>query len=231
MELVAYLAAVSAIRDLAFWITGTLYGLLRRPAVYFPLPLAGMMAAAALGGVVLFGISGIVLATLVFHHAFSKRDDYRRWPTLIAGSLISLLCSVVEYRKFKRGPWTSRCGRWNARCGRPFRGADGIPPLHAARCCPEPDEGLKIRRIGPRAALRHRAPHRSFPSIRAIAPPPPGAETAPGPVAGDQPAAAHPACRSGPGCAGSSPALRSPRRSWPVRRRPRRSRCRCRRRA
>jgi len=48
-------------------------------------------------GVWFFGIGGIVLATLIFNSEMKKRQDYSRWPIIIAGATISILCSVAIY--------------------------------------------------------------------------------------------------------------------------------------
>jgi len=38
-----------------------------------------------------------VLATLIFNSDLKKRQDYSRWPIIIAGATISILCSVAIY--------------------------------------------------------------------------------------------------------------------------------------
>ena len=97
MELVFYLVLVAVISIASFWVLGTLYGLCRRPAIYFPFSLAGKMALSAVFGGLLFLVGGIILATLVFNGEMIKRNDYRRWPTLIAGAIISIICTVIIY--------------------------------------------------------------------------------------------------------------------------------------
>ena len=97
MEFVAFLLAIIFVSIGSFWVTGTLYGFFHRPAIYFPMSLATKMAASAVFGVWLFGIGGIVIATLVFNNAMMKRQDYSRWPAILAGSVISVVCSVIIY--------------------------------------------------------------------------------------------------------------------------------------
>lgn len=38
-----------------------------------------------------------MLATLIFNSEMKKRQDYSRWPIIIAGATISILCSVAIY--------------------------------------------------------------------------------------------------------------------------------------
>lgn len=74
-----------------FWLLGMVYGLFRRPAVWFPARLAATMAAAGLAGALVGGIGGIVLATVVMDQAFAKRDDYRTLPVVVGGVVISTI--------------------------------------------------------------------------------------------------------------------------------------------
>ena len=97
MELVLYLFIVTAISVGSFWFLGTLYGLFRRPAIYFPLTLAGKMAISAVLGGIFFLVGGVILATLVFNGEMMKRADYRRLPTLVTGAVISIACTVIIY--------------------------------------------------------------------------------------------------------------------------------------
>lgn len=97
MELVLYFFIVIVISVGSFWFLGTLYGLFRRPAIYFPMTLAGKMAISAVLGGIFFLVGGVILATLVFNGEMMKRADYQRWPTLIVGAVISIICTVIIY--------------------------------------------------------------------------------------------------------------------------------------
>ena len=97
VELVAYFAVVIVISVGSFWLAGSLYGLFHRPAIYFPLSLATKMALCATFGAMLFMVGGVVLATLVFNAEMKNMDDYKQWPVLIVGALISVLCTVVIF--------------------------------------------------------------------------------------------------------------------------------------
>ena len=97
MDLVLYLLAISLISLGSFWLMGMIYGLLHKPAIYFPLGLASKMAASAIFGALLFMIGGIVLSTLVFNHAMAKRPEYKKWPSIVSGLIISVICSVIIY--------------------------------------------------------------------------------------------------------------------------------------
>ena len=94
MELLIYLAAVFAVGLFSFWLLGFLYGICRRPAVYFPLSLALKMNLAGLLGAVVLGFGGIVAATAIFVLEFRKRDDFVMWKGIMTGALISTVCSV-----------------------------------------------------------------------------------------------------------------------------------------
>jgi len=96
MEFIAFLLAIGFVSIASFWLTGMAYGLIHRPAIYFPVSLATKMAAAAVFGVWFFGI-GIVLATIIFNAEMMKRPDYNRWPAVIAGILISVICTIAIY--------------------------------------------------------------------------------------------------------------------------------------
>jgi len=97
MEFTAFLLAIIFVSIASFWLTGILYGLIHRPAIYFPISLATKMAAGAVFGVWFFGVGGIVLATLIFNSEMMKRQDYNRWPTIFDGVLISTVCSIAIY--------------------------------------------------------------------------------------------------------------------------------------
>ena len=97
MELIAYFLLITLISVGSFWITGSLYGLIRSPSIYFPLSLAAKMAITAVLGGLMLMIGGVVLSTLVFNAEMKKRDDYQRWSTLACGALISVLCSGIIY--------------------------------------------------------------------------------------------------------------------------------------
>jgi len=81
----------------SFWLLGSLYGLFRSRKIYFPVSLAAKMAVSAVLGGFFFMIGGIVLSTLIFNADMQKRNDYERWPTVIAGTLISLLGSILTF--------------------------------------------------------------------------------------------------------------------------------------
>jgi hypothetical protein len=97
MELVLYFLVVALVSVSSFWLLGSLYGLVRTPAIYFPLGLATKMALAAVLGAFLLGIGGVVLATLIFNAEMMKRSDYRRWSTLLVGVGISIICTIAIY--------------------------------------------------------------------------------------------------------------------------------------
>ncbi|MGR8919217.1 MAG: hypothetical protein ACU85V_06340 [Gammaproteobacteria bacterium] len=89
MELVVFVVADFLAGIAVFCLLGALYGLVHRPAIYFP-PLLGVkMAAAAVLGLVLFGIGGIVLATWVFADAFTKREDHGTLKGVLVGLAIA----------------------------------------------------------------------------------------------------------------------------------------------
>ena len=97
MEFIAFILAIIFVSIGSFWLTGTIYGLIHRPAIYFPISLATKMAAAAVFGVWFFGVGGVVLATIIFNSEMMKRQDYKRWPTIIFGVTISLICTIAIY--------------------------------------------------------------------------------------------------------------------------------------
>ncbi len=97
MDLVLLIAATLTICTASFWIFGSAYSLLRRPAVYFPPSLAVKMALGALFGAIVMGFGGVLLATWIMNAEFRKRPDYSAWPCLIAGALISLVCSAITF--------------------------------------------------------------------------------------------------------------------------------------
>lgn len=97
MELIAYFLILIFVSVGSFWVAGILYGLARRPAVYFPVSLAAKMAACAVFGSLMFMVGGVILSTVVFNAEMAKRDDYTKWPTIISGALISILCTVAIY--------------------------------------------------------------------------------------------------------------------------------------
>ncbi len=97
MELVVYLVVVIIVSIGSFWLAGIIYGLFQRPAVYFPMSLAAKMAACAVFGSLLLMVGGVILSTLVFNAEMAKRSDYNRWPTIIFGALISVLCTIAIY--------------------------------------------------------------------------------------------------------------------------------------
>lgn len=79
----------------SFWLVGGLYGLSRKSKMYFPLSLAAKMYVAALVAGLYFMGGGILLATFIFNAEMEKRNDYKRWPTIIAGLVISTACSAL----------------------------------------------------------------------------------------------------------------------------------------
>ncbi len=97
MELIFYLFIVIFISIMIFWVLGFLYGLLRKPAIYFPFSLAAKMALVGFVGVWFFMIGGVILPALILDNAMSKRSDYKQWPTLIAGGIISLISIPLIY--------------------------------------------------------------------------------------------------------------------------------------
>lgn len=97
MELVLFILLLTILGILCYWLLGNLYSLMRTPAVYFPMSLALKMTLVTIVGAPLAGVGGIVLAILVFNHAFSKRDDYHQIREILAGTIISILASVAIF--------------------------------------------------------------------------------------------------------------------------------------
>lgn len=97
MELIIYLSVVALISVASFWIAGSFYGLIHRPAIYFPISLAAKMTFCAVFGSFIFMIGGVVLSTLVLNHEMAKRRDYSKWPTIFAGVIISIVCIIFIY--------------------------------------------------------------------------------------------------------------------------------------
>lgn len=91
MELVLFLLLVYLIAFGGFWLLGLLYGLCRRPMVYFPARLAATMAGVGLAGLPLGLIGGVVLAAVVMDRAFAKREDYRTVPVVVVAVVMSVL--------------------------------------------------------------------------------------------------------------------------------------------
>ena len=65
---------------------------------------AKMFVTALVAGLYLMG-GGIILSTLVFNLEMQKRKDYERLPTIIAGIVISTLCSVLVVYSFRYLVW------------------------------------------------------------------------------------------------------------------------------
>ena len=95
MELVLDFFLVTVVSIGSFWLAGSIYGLLHRPSIYFPVALATKMALSAVFGSLFFMIGGVILSTLVFNAEMSKRHDYSRWPVVFSGLVISILCTVI----------------------------------------------------------------------------------------------------------------------------------------
>lgn len=89
MEPVFFIAAVAAIGVSFFWVLGIIFGLIHRPAVWFPLKLAAQMAGAAAIGAVAFAIGAIALPTWLMCNEFKKRADYKPVLIIIGGVVIS----------------------------------------------------------------------------------------------------------------------------------------------
>lgn len=97
MQLVMFLLIITFISIMSFWISGTVYGLIRKPSIYFPITLAIKMAICSVFGSLMFMIGGVILSTFVFNYEMQKRADYKKWPTIISGLFISILCTVSIY--------------------------------------------------------------------------------------------------------------------------------------
>lgn len=97
MELLIYICVFTVICLGNFWLIGSVYGLLRKPKIYFPAVLAVKMAASSVVGALFFGVGGVILSTWVFVTEMKKRSDYQRWPNIISGAVISILGSVSAY--------------------------------------------------------------------------------------------------------------------------------------
>ncbi|MGB1261733.1 MAG: hypothetical protein ACPG52_02390 [Cognaticolwellia sp.] len=100
MELFIYICIFTLVCIINFWFIGGIYGLLRKPKIYFPAFLAAKMAISSVIGVFFFGVGGIILATLIFVTEMKKRPDHKKWPNLIAGSAISICGSVTAFFLF-----------------------------------------------------------------------------------------------------------------------------------
>lgn len=97
MELFIYVCIFTIITIINFWVVGSIYGLFRKPKIYFPAQLAMKMAISSIVGIIFFGVGGIVLSTLIFVTEMKKRQDYKRWPNIITGSVISIYGTVIAY--------------------------------------------------------------------------------------------------------------------------------------
>ena len=97
LELALYLILVTCTSIAIFWLTGMAYGLMRSPAIYFPISLAAKMAVCGALGSLMFIVGGVALATLVFTIEMAKRPDYQQWPAILAGSVISLVSLILIY--------------------------------------------------------------------------------------------------------------------------------------
>ena len=97
MELALYFVVIALISIGSFWVAGSLYGLFRSPRIYFPFSLATKMALAAVLGGLLLMVGGVILSTVVLNEEMKKRPDYQLWPTVIAGVVISIVCSMLIY--------------------------------------------------------------------------------------------------------------------------------------
>jgi hypothetical protein len=100
LHLVLFVVSFTAVGFVCFWLLGSCYGLIRRPAVLFPPSLAIKMTLIAIVGSVVAGVGGIIGATLIFNYEFGKREDYNVVRSSIAGVTISMLGSVVLFVSF-----------------------------------------------------------------------------------------------------------------------------------
>lgn len=91
MEPVIFIVALAAIGIACFWILGIVFGLIHRPAIWFPLKLATQMAVAAAIGAACFLVGAIALPTWLMSNEFKKRPDYKPVPIIVAGVVISSL--------------------------------------------------------------------------------------------------------------------------------------------
>ena len=105
MELIIYGIIFTLISIGSFWFAGTLYGLIRKPKLYFPISLATKMAITAIFGTLIFMVGGVVLSTFVFNSEMQKRNDYKRWPTIFIGTAISTSCSIIIFYSFRFLVW------------------------------------------------------------------------------------------------------------------------------
>lgn len=97
MEPVIFFLALAAIGITSFWVLGIVFGLIHRPAVWFPLKLAAQMAAAATIGAACFVVGAIALPTWLMSNEFKKRADYKPVPIITAGVVISFLAVAATY--------------------------------------------------------------------------------------------------------------------------------------
>lgn len=97
MELILFFILATIVSIGSFWVAGLTYGLIHRPSIYFPLSLATKMAICAVFGALMFMVGGVILSTLVLNAEMAKRPDYKKWPTIVSGLVMSVLCTVVIY--------------------------------------------------------------------------------------------------------------------------------------
>lgn len=97
MELIIFFILIAIVSIGSFWLAGIIYGLIHRPSIYFPFTLAAKMAVCAVLGSFVFILGGVALSTLVFNAEMSKRRDYKKWPTILTGILISVICLITIY--------------------------------------------------------------------------------------------------------------------------------------
>jgi hypothetical protein len=97
LTLFFFLMTIYAISVIAFWLPGLLFGLMLTPRVYFPLRLAAEMAAAMMLTMWFLGYLAVAVPVVWMNLRFSKRADYRQWPTILAGLAISMFALAVTY--------------------------------------------------------------------------------------------------------------------------------------
>lgn len=97
MELILFILAVLATGSLTYFILmGLYFGFTRRP-VGLALKLSWMLTIISIVGVVLIGIGGVILSSLILNGAMTKRPNYSQTRDIVAAIIIALVGSVAIY--------------------------------------------------------------------------------------------------------------------------------------
>lgn len=97
MDLILFIFAVLAVGSLIYFLQMVLYfGFTARP-VLLALKLSAPLTVVSIVGVVIIGIGGVLMATLIIHGALSKRPNYSQVRDIIASVVMALTGSVGIY--------------------------------------------------------------------------------------------------------------------------------------